>query len=51
MSKNKFIMIGMVIGSVAGGCAPMLFGNDSISASLKRNHLIPLFPSSSRVCT
>jgi hypothetical protein len=27
-------MIGMVIGSVAGGYAPMLLGADSISASL-----------------
>jgi hypothetical protein len=34
MSRKKFIMIGMVIGSVAGGYAPMLFGADSISSSL-----------------
>jgi len=34
MSRKSFIMIGMVIGSVAGGYAPILFGADSISASL-----------------
>jgi hypothetical protein len=34
MSKKKFIMIGMVIGSIAGGYAPMLLGADSFSASL-----------------
>jgi len=34
MSRKKFIMIGMVIGSIAGGYAPMLLGVDSISASL-----------------
>ena len=34
MSRKKFIMIGMVIGSVAGGYAPMLLGADSISVSL-----------------
>ena len=34
MSRKKCIMIGMVIGSVAGGYAPMLLGADSISASL-----------------
>jgi hypothetical protein len=32
--EKKFIMIGMVIGSIAGGYAPMLLGADSISASL-----------------
>jgi len=34
MSRKKFIIIGMVIGSIAGGYAPLLFGADSISASL-----------------
>lgn len=34
MSRKKFIMIGMVIGSIAGGYAPMLLGADSISVSL-----------------
>jgi len=32
MSRKKFIMIGMVIGSIAGGYAPVLLGADSISA-------------------
>jgi hypothetical protein len=34
MSRKSFIMIGMVIGSIAGGYAPILLGADSISASL-----------------
>jgi len=34
MSRKKFILIGMVIGSIAGGYAPILLGADSISASL-----------------
>jgi len=34
MSRKKFIMIAMVIGSTAGGYAPILFGVDSLSASL-----------------
>jgi hypothetical protein len=34
MSKKKFIMIGMIIGSIAGGYAPIPFGADSIAASL-----------------
>jgi hypothetical protein len=34
MSRKKCIMIGMVIGSVAGWYAPMLLGADSISVSL-----------------
>jgi len=34
MSRKKSIMIGMLIGSIAGGYAPMLLGADSISMSL-----------------
>jgi hypothetical protein len=34
MSRKKFIMIGMVIGSIAGGYAPVLLGIDSIFVSL-----------------
>jgi phage tail tape-measure protein len=34
MSRKSFIMIGMVIGSIAGGYAPILLGADSISVSL-----------------
>jgi len=34
MSRKKFIIIGMVIGSIAGGYAPVLLGADSISAAL-----------------
>lgn len=34
MSRKKFIMIGMVIGSIAGGYGPILLGADSIYASL-----------------
>jgi hypothetical protein len=34
MSRKSFIMIAMVICSIAGGYAPILLGADSISASL-----------------
>jgi len=34
VSRKKFIMIGMVIGSIAGGYGPILLGADSITASL-----------------
>jgi hypothetical protein len=34
MSRKKYIMIGMLIGSTIGGYAPVLFGADSLSASL-----------------
>jgi len=34
MSRKSFIMLGMFIGSAAGGYAPVLFGADSIYASL-----------------
>jgi hypothetical protein len=34
MSKRKFIMIGMIIGSIAGGYVPVLLGAESLSASL-----------------
>ncbi|MGB5218105.1 MAG: hypothetical protein WBN66_07385 [Smithella sp.] len=34
MSRKKFIMIAVIIGSTAGGYAPMLFGADSLTASL-----------------
>ena len=34
MSRKTLIMIGMVLGSIAGGYAPMLLGADSIFASL-----------------
>jgi hypothetical protein len=34
MSRRKFIIIGMLIGSIAGGYAPILLGADSFSASL-----------------
>ena len=34
MSRKKFILIGAVIGSIAGGYAPLLFGADSISVLL-----------------
>jgi len=34
MSRKKFIFIGVVIGSIAGGYVPLLLGADSISASL-----------------
>jgi len=34
MSRKSFIIIGMVIGSIAGGYAPILLGADSIAASL-----------------
>ncbi|HBI47243.1 MAG TPA: hypothetical protein DDX93_00715 [Smithella sp.] len=34
MSRKKFIIIGMVVGSIAGGYAPVLLGADSITVSL-----------------
>jgi hypothetical protein len=34
MTRKKYILIGGVIGSIAGGYIPMLFGVDSISVSL-----------------
>jgi len=34
MSRKSFIMIGMTIGSIAGGYAPILLGADSIFVSL-----------------
>lgn len=34
MSRKKVIMIGMFIGSIAGGYAPLLLGADSLAASL-----------------
>ena len=34
MSRKSFIMIAMVVGSVAGGYSPVLLGADSITASL-----------------
>ena len=34
MSRKSFIMMVMVIGSIAGGYAPILLGADSIYASL-----------------
>jgi hypothetical protein len=37
MSRKKFILIGVVMGSMVGGYAPMLFGADSISVSLLGN--------------
>jgi hypothetical protein len=30
MPRKKFIMIGIIFGSVAGGYAPTLFGGDSV---------------------
>jgi len=34
MSRKSFIIIGMIIGSMAGGYAPILLGADSIFAFL-----------------
>jgi phage tail tape-measure protein len=34
MSRKKFIILGMFIGSVAGGYAPLLLGADSIFVSI-----------------
>jgi hypothetical protein len=34
MSRKKLIMIGMIVGSIAGGYAPSLFGIDGLMASL-----------------
>ncbi|GAB6269547.1 MAG: hypothetical protein STSR0002_22890 [Smithella sp.] len=43
MSRKSFIMIAMVICSIAGGYAPILFGVDSISASLAGSTIGGLF--------
>jgi hypothetical protein len=34
MSRKKFIILGMFIGSVGGGYAPLLLGADSIFVSI-----------------
>jgi ABC-type lipoprotein release transport system permease subunit len=34
MSRKKLIMFGMVVGSIAGGYAPSLFGVDGLMTSL-----------------
>lgn len=34
MSRKKLIILGMVIGSVAGGYAPLLFGADDLMLSI-----------------
>jgi hypothetical protein len=34
MSRKKLILLGMIIGSFAGGYAPSLFGFDDFTASL-----------------
>jgi hypothetical protein len=34
MSRKSFVMLGMFIGSVAGGYAPLLLGSDSLYASI-----------------
>jgi hypothetical protein len=34
MSRKSFIMLAMIIGSTAGGFVPIMFGADSIAASL-----------------
>jgi MtN3 and saliva related transmembrane protein len=34
MSRKKLIMLGMVIGSIAGGYLPVLFGSDGPMLSL-----------------
>jgi hypothetical protein len=34
MSRKKMIMLGMVVGSIAGGYLPTLFGFDGFMASL-----------------
>jgi hypothetical protein len=34
MSRKKLIMLGMVVGSIAGGYLPALFGLDGFMASL-----------------
>ncbi len=34
MSRKKMIMLGMVVGSVAGGYLPVLFGQDGPMVSL-----------------
>jgi hypothetical protein len=34
MSRKKLIMMGMVVGSIAGGYLPVLFGLDELMISL-----------------
>jgi len=34
MSRKKLIMLGMVVGSIAGGYLPALFGLDDLMVSL-----------------
>jgi hypothetical protein len=34
MSRKKLIMLGMVVGSIAGGYLPALFGLDGLMVSL-----------------
>jgi hypothetical protein len=34
MSRKKMIMLGMVVGSIAGGYLPALFGFDELMVSL-----------------
>ena len=34
MSRKKLIMLGMVVGSIAGGYLPALFGYDGLMVSL-----------------
>ena len=34
MSRKKLIMLGMVVGSIAGGYLPALFGFDGLMVSL-----------------
>jgi hypothetical protein len=34
MSRKKLIMLGMVVGSIAGGYLPALFGFDELMVSL-----------------
>jgi len=34
MSRKKLVLLGMVIGSFAGGYAPVLFGSDDLMFSI-----------------
>jgi ABC-type lipoprotein release transport system permease subunit len=34
MSRKKLIMLGMIVGSIAGGYVPSLFGVDGLMTSL-----------------